>query len=74
MIKKIDILPPGYHTVTPYLIIRDATSAIEFYKKVFDATEIMRMTMPDGKIGFAEITIGNSLNTMIAAKYGSHQN
>jgi PhnB protein len=53
-------IPEGYHTVTPYLIIRDAASAIDFYKKAFNATELMRMPGPDGKIGHAEIRIGDS--------------
>ncbi len=53
-------IPPGYHTVTPYLIVKNAASAIEFYKKAFGATELMRFAGPDGKIGHAEIKIGNS--------------
>ena len=53
-------VPEGYHTATPYLIIKGAGEAIEFYKKVFGATEVMRFPMPDGRIGHAEIKIGNS--------------
>ena len=53
-------IPEGYHTATPYLIIKGAADAIEFYKKAFGATELMRMPAPDGKIGHAEIKIGNS--------------
>jgi PhnB protein len=53
-------IPEGYHSVTPYLHIRDAARAIEFYKDVFGATEVMRMDAPDGKIGHAEIKIGGS--------------
>jgi PhnB protein len=53
-------VPNGYHTVTPYLIVRGAASAIEFYKKAFGATELMRFPGPDGKIGHAEIRIGDS--------------
>ena len=52
--------PEGYHTATPYLIIRDAARAIEFYKKAFGASEIMRMADPSGKIAHAEIKIGDS--------------
>jgi PhnB protein len=52
--------PDGYHTATPYLIIRDASSALEFYKKAFGARELMRMPGPDGKIAHAEIKIGDS--------------
>ena len=46
------------HSVTPYLTIRNAANAIEFYRKVFDATETMRLAEPSGRIGHAEITIG----------------
>ena len=53
-------VPEGYHTATPYLIIQGAAKAIEFYKKAFGATELLRMTAPDGKLGHAEIKIGDS--------------
>jgi PhnB protein len=52
--------PDGYHSVTPYLIINGAADAIEFYKHAFGASELMRMPRPDGKIGHAEIRIGDS--------------
>ncbi|CAN5890225.1 Dot/Icm type IV secretion system effector PhnB [soil metagenome] len=53
-------IPEGYHSVTPYLIINGAADAIEFYKKAFGATELFRMPQPDGKVGHAEIKIGDS--------------
>jgi len=53
-------IPEGYHSVTPYLIIKGAADAIEFYKKAFGATELFRFPAPDGKIGHAEIKIGDS--------------
>src|SRR5437588_13035102 len=53
-------IPEGYHTATPYLIIKDAAGALAFYKQAFGATEVMRFAGPDGKIGHAEIKIGNS--------------
>ncbi len=53
-------IPEGYHSVTPYLIIDGATEAIEYYKKAFGATELFRMPAPGGKIGHAEIKIGDS--------------
>ena len=53
-------IPEGYHSVTPYLIINGATDAIEYYKKAFGATELFRMPAPEGKIGHAEIKIGDS--------------
>lgn len=61
-------IPEGYHTVTPYLIIKGAADAIEFYKKAFGATELFRMPQPDGKIGHAEIKIGDS-PIMLADEY-----
>jgi PhnB protein len=60
MSTTVKPIPDGYHTVTPYLIIKGAADALEFYKKAFDATELFRMAQPDGKIGHAEIKIGDS--------------
>ncbi len=57
--RMVKPIPDGYHTVTPYLIVRDAARAIEFYKEVFGAVEEMRM-QDGGRIGHAEIRIGNS--------------
>ncbi|HJR07603.1 MAG TPA: VOC family protein [Pyrinomonadaceae bacterium] len=54
-------LPEGYHNITPYLYVRDAVRAIEFYKEVFGATELTRFDAPDGKVAHAEIKIGDSL-------------
>ncbi len=59
MPTNVKAIPEGYHPVTPYLIIRDAARAIDFYKKAFGATEVMRMPAPGGKIGHAEIKIGD---------------
>jgi PhnB protein len=56
-IKRI---PDGYHSVTPYLSIKGAAEAIEFYKRAFNATELFRLVAPNGQIGHAEIKIGNS--------------
>lgn len=53
-------IPQGYHTATPYLIVKAAAQALEFYKQAFNATELMRLTDPAGKIGHAEFKIGNS--------------
>ena len=60
MTSNVKPIPEGYHSVTPYLIIKNAAEAIEFYKKAFGATELFRMDQPDGKIGHAEIKIGDS--------------
>lgn len=62
-------VPPGYHTVTPYLILDDAEAALAFYKAAFNAEEIMRMPSPDGsKIMHAEIKIGDSF-LMVADEF-----
>jgi PhnB protein len=53
-------IPEGYHSITPYLYIAGAERAIEFYKDIFGATEVMRMGDPAGKIGHAELKIGSS--------------
>jgi PhnB protein len=58
--KKVNPIPKEYRAATPYLSIKDAAHAIEFYKKAFGAREIMRMPHPDGKIGHAEIRIGDA--------------
>ena len=53
-------IPDGYSSVTPYLIVTGAASALDYYKMAFDAQEIMRMPGPNGKIVHAEIQIGSS--------------
>ena len=70
MAAKVSYIPKDYNSVTPYLIVRDAAQAIDYYKKVFGATETMRMPGPDGKIGHAELKIGNS-PIMLADEYPS---
>jgi PhnB protein len=60
MANTVRPIPEGYHTATPYLICNGAAAAIEFYKKAFGAVEVMRMPMPNGKLGHAEIKIGDS--------------
>jgi len=53
-------IPEGYHTLTPYIIVDGAARAIDFYKRAFGATETMRMPAPNGRIGHAEVRIGDS--------------
>ncbi|MEA2696571.1 MAG: PhnB protein [Myxococcales bacterium] len=60
MATKVKAIPDGYHSVTPYLSIKGAKEALEFYKRAFGAEEIFKMEMPDGRLGHAEIQIGNS--------------
>jgi PhnB protein len=59
MVKKVNPIPDGYHTVTPYLILRGAAKALDFYKQAFGAEELFRFPMGD-KIAHAEIKIGDS--------------
>lgn len=54
-------IPEGYPRVSPYLVVDDAAQAIDFYTKVFDAKERMRMPAPGGKVGHAELQIGESV-------------
>ncbi|WP_337157311.1 VOC family protein [Pseudomonas putida] len=53
-------IPEGQHSITPYLAINDAAKAIEFYKKAFDAVEMFRLDTPGGRVGHAELKIGDS--------------
>jgi PhnB protein len=62
--KAVKAIPAGYTSVTPYLIIDGAGKAIDFYKRAFGATELMRMGMPDGRVGHAELKIGNAVVMM----------
>ncbi len=61
MSGKVRAIPEGYHSVTPYLIVDGAAKAIEFYKKVFGAEEMVRMPAPGDRVGHAEIRIGDSM-------------
>lgn len=54
-------IPDGYSTVTPYLFIKGAAEAIDYYKKIFGAKEIMRMNAPGGMVAHAELRIGDSM-------------
>lgn len=58
--SSVPYKPEGYNTVTPYLVIKGAARAIEYYKKVFDAKVVVRMDGPNGTIGHAELQIGDS--------------
>lgn len=61
MPSKVKPIPDGHHTVAPYLAIKNAVSALEFYKKAFGAKETYRLILPDGRLGHAEIRLGDSL-------------
>jgi PhnB protein len=66
--KKVKPVPDGYHTVTPYLACGDAAKAITFYKQAFGAKELLRIPGPGGKVGHAELRIGDS-RVMLADEY-----
>jgi PhnB protein len=57
----VNPIPEGYRTVNPYLIVDGAAAAIDFYASVFGASERMRMDAPDGRVGHAELEIGDSV-------------
>src|SRR5688572_33466735 len=61
MPATVKAVPEGYEGATPYLVIKGAASALEFYKKAFDATELMRVPAPGGTVGHAEIKIGKAV-------------
>lgn len=73
MTPKVKPLRDGYHTVTPYLTVRDAVKAIEFYTRAFGAQERGILPMPGGKIGHAELMIGNSM-VMLADEFPEYGN
>jgi uncharacterized glyoxalase superfamily protein PhnB len=71
MAKAKRAIPDGFHTVTPMLVLDNASKAIDFYKKAFGAEEKSRAVGPDGKILHADIAIGNSHVTMNDAMMGA---
>jgi PhnB protein len=56
--------PQGYHSVTPYMVVRGGAAALEFYAKAFGAEKTMQLDMPDGSIAHAEMRIGDSMVMM----------
>src|SRR5258707_15857752 len=60
IMSETHYIPKGYNNVTPYLVIKGAAKALEYYKNVFGATVAVRMDGPDGKVGHAELQIGES--------------
>jgi PhnB protein len=61
MANAVKAIPEGYHSVTPYLVVKGAAAAIEFYQQAFGAVELMRMPAPGGLVGHAEFKIGDSV-------------
>lgn len=67
----VQAIPAGYHSVTPYLMVRDGARAIAFYRYAFGAQEVMRFNTPDGRIAHAEVKIGDS-HVMLADESPDH--
>ena len=61
---SVKAIPDGYHAVTPYLTVHDGAAALDFYQRALEATVCLRMDGPDGKLGHAEIRIGDSVIMM----------
>lgn len=61
---KVPFQPAGYHSVTPYLAVRGAKAAVDFYRRAFGAELVMKLNLPDGSITHAEIRIGDSILMM----------
>lgn len=68
MASKVKSIPEGYHSITPYLIIKGAAAAIDYYKEIFGATELLRIPQADGRIGHAELKFGDSV-VMLADEF-----
>ncbi|HUA90566.1 MAG TPA: VOC family protein [Steroidobacteraceae bacterium] len=64
---SVEPIPDGYHSVTPYLIVDGAARAIDYYQRAFGATELLRMTDKGGRIGHAELRVGDSVVMMADA-------
>jgi PhnB protein len=72
MAGKVNPVPAGYHTVTPYLVVKGGSEAIDYYKQAFGATGVVRMDAPDGRIMHAEFKIGDSM-IMLAEEMGPNR-
>ncbi|MGH3442758.1 MAG: VOC family protein [Nitriliruptorales bacterium] len=70
---SVKSIPDGYHTVTPYLLVQSAEKLINFVKRAFDAKETVRMSMPDGAIGHAEVRLGDSVIMLSEAQGGEYK-
>jgi PhnB protein len=68
MANKVKPIPDGYSSITPYLIIKGAAAAIDYYKKAFGAIETVRMPQPDGRVGHAEVNFGDAV-VMLADEF-----
>lgn len=68
--SNVKPIPDGYETITPYLTVNDGEAAIEFYKKAFGATEVMKMSGPEGKgVGHADLLLFGRMHVMLSDEY-----
>jgi PhnB protein len=65
--SNVSAIPAQYGSITPYLVITKCAEAIDFYRRVFEAEEVMRMPTPDGGVGHAELKIGDSIVMLASA-------
>lgn len=72
MAGKVDAIPKGYHTVTPYLVVKGGKAALDYYKKAFGATGVVTMDDPSGRIMHAEFKIGDSM-IMLSEEMGPNK-
>ena len=74
MADKIEPIPTGYHSITPYLIVDDAKGAMEFYQRAFGAAVVLQLDRPDGKVAHAEVKLGDSMIMLAdeASEMGYH--
>jgi PhnB protein len=72
MAGKVNPVPAGYHTVTPYLVVKGGAEALDYYKQAFGATGVTRMDAPDGKVMHAEFKIGDSM-IMLSEEMGPNR-
>lgn len=66
----VKAIPDGYHTITPYLVVKDVARLIDFLKEAFLAREVERLALPGGRVMHAEVCIGDSMLMMGEAKEG----
>jgi PhnB protein len=72
MADKVRPVPPGYHTVTPYLVVKNGGKALDYYQEAFGTTDVKRMDAPDGRIMHAEFKIGDSM-VMLSEEMGPNR-
>ena len=72
MASKVNPVPPGYHTATPYLVVKNGAKALDYYQEAFGATGVTRMDAPDGRIMHAEFKIGDSM-IMLSEEMGPNR-